>query len=263
MPRYVGVEAARLQGALWTPAVVRPWLPYWIDTQARGVTLSGSTVSTVPDQSLRGVALANGLNTAWSEAGLNLRPAVSFSTGWFYQSSTVSPSCTSFIAAAVATLNSGATASARLLSYQNTGGAQDWNNTSSCALMTRNGAGIATQFNSSTIGGVTVSYDTPFLVVVEHNGSNFAWRLNGAQVGSRAGSTLSFGSGIFGIGSFWGGNNSAARYLGLVGEQVFVAGRSEAPLIETIEGYLAWKWGLQGGLAASHPHRNAPPLIGA
>lgn len=29
-----------------------------------------------------------------------------------------------------------------------------------------------------------------------------------------------------------------------------------------IEGYLAWKWGLQNGLSAAHRFRNRPPLIG-
>ena len=31
----------------------------------------------------------------------------------------------------------------------------------------------------------------------------------------------------------------------------------------TIEGYLAWKWGLDANLPANHPYRNRPPLIGA
>jgi hypothetical protein len=30
----------------------------------------------------------------------------------------------------------------------------------------------------------------------------------------------------------------------------------------TIEGYLAWKWGLDANLPADHPYRNRPPLIG-
>jgi hypothetical protein len=30
----------------------------------------------------------------------------------------------------------------------------------------------------------------------------------------------------------------------------------------TIEGYLAWKWGLDANLPANHPYRNRPPLIG-
>ena len=29
--------------------------------------------------------------------------------------------------------------------------------------------------------------------------------------------------------------------------------------VQLVEGYLAWKWGLQGNLPASHPYKNAPP----
>jgi hypothetical protein len=29
--------------------------------------------------------------------------------------------------------------------------------------------------------------------------------------------------------------------------------------VQQMEGYLAWKWGLQGNLPASHPYKNAPP----
>jgi hypothetical protein len=29
--------------------------------------------------------------------------------------------------------------------------------------------------------------------------------------------------------------------------------------VQIVEGYLAWKWGLQGNLPASHPYKNAPP----
>ena len=29
--------------------------------------------------------------------------------------------------------------------------------------------------------------------------------------------------------------------------------------VQQIEGYLAWKWGLQGNLPVGHPYKNAPP----
>jgi hypothetical protein len=31
------------------------------------------------------------------------------------------------------------------------------------------------------------------------------------------------------------------------------------PQVQIVEGYLAWKWGLQGNLPANHPYKNAPP----
>jgi len=29
--------------------------------------------------------------------------------------------------------------------------------------------------------------------------------------------------------------------------------------VQQIEGYLAWKWGLQANLPVGHPYKNAPP----
>jgi hypothetical protein len=29
--------------------------------------------------------------------------------------------------------------------------------------------------------------------------------------------------------------------------------------LEKAEGYLAWKWGLEGNLPISHPYKNSPP----
>jgi hypothetical protein len=28
---------------------------------------------------------------------------------------------------------------------------------------------------------------------------------------------------------------------------------------QNVEGYLAWKWGLQGSLPSTHPYKNLPP----
>ncbi len=46
---------------------------------------------------------------------------------------------------------------------------------------------------------------------------------------------------------------------GAVGEFVFTDGTEDLETQQTIEGYLAWKWGLQGALPGDHPHKNAPP----
>ena len=42
-------------------------------------------------------------------------------------------------------------------------------------------------------------------------------------------------------------------------EFMVVTGTPNTALLERIEGYLAWKWGVQGSLVAGHPYLNAPP----
>lgn len=51
------------------------------------------------------------------------------------------------------------------------------------------------------------------------------------------------------------------RYFNCVFAEVLMVQTVTDSTRNLIEGYLAWKWGLQGNLSASHPFRNRPPLI--
>jgi len=44
-----------------------------------------------------------------------------------------------------------------------------------------------------------------------------------------------------------------------LGELVFLQGTPTQDTIDTMEGYLAWKWGLEGNLPSGHPYEFAPP----
>ena len=46
---------------------------------------------------------------------------------------------------------------------------------------------------------------------------------------------------------------------GAVGEFVFTDGTEDLDTQQKLEGYLAWKWGLQGALPSDHLYKNAPP----
>ena len=50
-------------------------------------------------------------------------------------------------------------------------------------------------------------------------------------------------------GTWWGG----------LGEMIFTDGTEDLETQQKIEGYLAWKWGLQGELPVSHPYKNQKP----
>jgi hypothetical protein len=55
----------------------------------------------------------------------------------------------------------------------------------------------------------------------------------------------------------------ANGYLdGRVGEVVFLKASPTTQIRQLIEGYLAWKWGLQGSLPNDHPYKNAAPRTG-
>lgn len=53
---------------------------------------------------------------------------------------------------------------------------------------------------------------------------------------------------------------SPLRYLNCVFAELLMVQNTNARVRQTVEGYLAWKWGI--ALDASHPYANRPPLIG-
>ena len=57
--------------------------------------------------------------------------------------------------------------------------------------------------------------------------------------------------------------NNVLPHTGYIAEIVVLASIVSDAVRQRIEGYLAWKWGLQNALIAGHPFANRPPLIGA
>ena len=75
--------------------------------------------------------------------------------------------------------------------------------------------------------------------------------LNGTQVASDANSTN--------LGSDPGpviGGYSGQRFNGFIGDIVILNGTPSSTTRQQVEGYLAWKWGLQATLPANHPYKN-------
>jgi hypothetical protein len=89
--------------------------------------------------------------------------------------------------------------------------------------------------------------------------TNQIWR-NGTAIG-RANYTWTFPSGsIFRIGNRTPNTATTTRaFNGKIGE-ILIYDNQPTPINrQLIEGYLAWKWGLQTNLPSSHPFRNYPP----
>jgi hypothetical protein len=49
---------------------------------------------------------------------------------------------------------------------------------------------------------------------------------------------------------------------GYIAEIVVLASIASGVVRQQVEGYFAWKWGLQNSIVANHPFRNRPPNIG-
>lgn len=63
------------------------------------------------------------------------------------------------------------------------------------------------------------------------------------------------------IGSSPDGTYALNRFQGQIGEIVLVHSDVTATTRQLLEGYLAWKWGLQGSLPGGHPYVSAAPTV--
>lgn len=78
---------------------------------------------------------------------------------------------------------------------------------------------------------------------------------NGTSVANASGNSVSYNS-YFTI----GGNTNSEGMTGYIFEMIIYNGSALATLDrQKVEGYLAWKWGLQGNLPADHPYKGLAP----
>lgn len=86
--------------------------------------------------------------------------------------------------------------------------------------------------------------------------SAYTFNYNGSNQYSAASSTATTFQGLtINTGSVAGGETSDCD----VAEILLYNTLLTTAQVQQIEGYLAWKWGLQGNLPASHPYKNSPP----
>lgn len=106
----------------------------------------------------------------------------------------------------------------------------------------------------------SASLTTSFKVLsVRHSGTAITVRLNGTQVGSLA-TTAIFATpetqGKIGLFGTVDGEQSVSQI-----KSFLIAGDSDSTSEQKIEGYLAWRFGLEGSLDAGHPYKSAAPTL--
>jgi hypothetical protein len=121
------------------------------------------------------------------------------------------------------------------------------NSTANSLMMEANGA------SGPPTGAVSLA--TPFIAESIFDGTNQTAFVNGTQTGTRA-FTANFNIARSGIGflSYQGVNTNTDRWDGTINEVLVYNNSLDTGSRQTIEGYLAWKWGLQGLLPVTHPY---------
>jgi hypothetical protein len=118
-----------------------------------------------------------------------------------------------------------------------------------------NGAWVGA--SAATTSAQVLSYSFNYLA--GSNGSNI--RRNGSVIDNFTYSSRLSLSTVATIGCSY--NHLGAFYDGDIAEIIFIPSNTVPNIRQKIEGYLAWKWGLQSSLPVGHLYENAAPLIEA
>jgi len=108
---------------------------------------------------------------------------------------------------------------------------------------------------ASIVSGPAITLNTWNLFEGTHDGTTGTGWLNGTSWNSTVAAMMSSGAVSVGnrIGAF------AYQFLGDMAAMVVVNRPLSTAERQSLEGYLAWKYGIQGNLPAGHPYKTSPP----
>jgi len=255
---------SRLRTAQFLPTSIAG-LQMWMDaadSSTDSMTLSGSTVTVWKDKS----GLANnttgrsGTSTLTSNA-INGKSAISMAGGYFTGPFATANTGTQLHAFAVMTIDSSSGVWPRPFSLGRPG-VDDYSSSSTTFAIIRYSASQAVAIGRAgqylNVG--FPAYSTPFLVQSSHNGATEFMGINGTLTPSslNTGQTGNFNITSYGLGV----NTNTGDYFvwnGYYAELLYFNVQLSEANRQKIEGYLAWKWGLQALLPGGHPHASAAP----
>lgn len=245
---------------LWRPNALAGSLSLWLDAEDTStITLNGSTVSQWADKSGNGrnAAQATAANQpAYSATVLNGKPGVTFDGVNDFLSG----------AGSVLTGNSQATICCVFTTSQTTTQNPIMVGTSTATATSLAIGSTAAKYNFYSWGiGTEGTYtpispaDTPIIAV----GSRSPANINSLFINGNSGSSGNTGGINITSGytlSF--ANASIPFYLaGLIAEVVVLPIEATTNDRQKLEGYLAWKWGLEANLPSNHPYKLLPPTV--
>jgi hypothetical protein len=244
----------------------------WVDAADRTTTTtSGTTITQLRDKS------GNGYNTtviggapALITNAINGLSAIYFN-GSSYMTGCNANTTTTGTFFLIATLVSGQGANQQYTSAYGFGrvvpGSAGYNEVQSInGISCQNAApslALSPQRNNANGPTYTIpSYNTAFMHTTVCNGTTMAGYGNGSSLGTTA-SSGNFAYTFYNIGSQTSQSPIFYNYnwTGYVGELIAYNNALSDAQRQQVEGYLAWKWGLQSSLPSNHPFFNVPPGV--
>ena len=258
------VAAGALARRLGGPAPVFPLLTsipgcqLWLDgADATTITLSGSTVTQWRDKSSNATVFTTSSGPALQTNAQNGKSIVSF-TGQTMTGTGSSPAgstgATIFLVAQQTNSSiSASTGQNQIFGYADLGwgnfGAGIYQN----GITWRFGSGSSQGQNTNTTVTIGSGYA---MAVVNKNGATETALLNGRQVYT----TSAMGPSIANTGSaITLGSGTQGTFSQNVAEIITYYYLLTTTQRQQVEGYLAWKWGVQASLPADHPYKSAAP----
>lgn len=257
----------RVAGTAWTPANLGSALSLWLDaSDSSTITLNGSTVSQWNDKSgnARHVSQATATNQpTYSATGLNGKGSLSFDgSDDILSTPTAFPSLDNFSVFVVASGNAIAANQERgIVAIDNGTGSGYisgyWFERSSW------GQALTSYISSATVGAPlnslpTNGFTAKILGQVRTKNVDHALFIDGNFYNVTANNTTltaTIPSNRLYIG------RSALTYSGTISEVTVFNTSLSTTDRQKLEGYFAWKWGLEANLPAGHPFRNIPPTV--
>jgi hypothetical protein len=226
------------------------------DTTSQSMILSGSNVTTWKDKSVNGVTLTTSGTPTYNSVqyGTGLGGVV-FNTGPYFQNTSFSLNLANrsiFIVANGTSGNQGILA----LTYTTV----DYNNPATLVYVDSGNKGI--QFAENYPSGILATYTSPTAPIMTSDSStssNVSFWGNGNIQGTYTFSPTTSTGIIIGARNDGGGVLVNQPLTGSINEIIIFSPALTTTNREKVEGYLAWKWGVQSSLPVGHSYKSAAP----
>ena len=253
---------------LWTPAEITTAL--WLDADDEdSFTLDGSDIDQWDDKSGndRHATPATATKPTRTASGINSMGSVVFGSGTdpLLTSTFANPASADGFTLAMVLRRDG-----QPVNFSNpiTKGAvnAEWS-----LIWANTAQGNISYWRSNLAGGNTVATASSTLV----DATDYLWscRMSNTDIAEYRWGTIIGGPGAAGtnrppagttaltIGSSPDGTYANNRFQGTIAEIVLVHADVTTATRQLLEGYLAWKWGLEGSLPGGHPYESAAPTV--
>ena len=231
----------------------------WLDANdpaGTGVKPSnGTTLTTWVDKVLGSNATANTPITYATNGLATGYPALTFTnTQWLAGNISITGATVSVFS--VFNINSSSGGAGRVISLAATG-QNDFNNNNYLSISRLNNNTFGSFRNNGTIGA-SISYLTPTFSSIYIDGTNAYVSINGGTFSSTA-SSGNFTISSYAIATNTNTADTGGRFYGFISEVIVYNIVLTTAQRQQVEGYLAWKWGLNTSLPTTHPYFSASP----